>query len=117
MKSKIIFINNDGRDLYDIVHQVLSLDKMSYTSFLKMASEGYGCSPSEGCGYALDQNWDDPEEFDEVSFMFGDYESSTISPQHFAELMQVISDGYINANPKDKASIEHYMGKLRERYS
>ncbi|GKX59196.1 hypothetical protein [Leminorella grimontii] len=107
----------DGADLCDIIYSTLSKDKMSYISFIKRASEGHGFSPSEGCGYALDQDWDNPEEFDEVSFMFGDYDSSTLSPKRFVELMQVISDAYIDAHPNDKRSVESYMIKLRERYS
>lgn len=115
-KIKDYLYQHDGRDLYDIVYLVLSLNKMSFIAFLKRASEGYGCSPSEGCGYALDQNWDIPEEFDEVSFMFGDYESSTLSPQKFVELMQIISDSYINEYPSDKESIKQFMARLKGRY-
>ena len=115
-KIKDYLYQHDGRDLYDIVYLVLSLNKMSFIAFLKRASEGYGCSPSEGCGYALDQNWDIPEEFDEVSFMFGDYESSTLSPQKFVELMQVISNSYINEYPSDKESIKQFMVRLKGRY-
>ncbi|AST68110.1 hypothetical protein BFG07_05145 [Kosakonia cowanii] len=115
-KIKGYFYQNDGRDLYDIVYLVLSLNKMSYIAFLKSASEGYGCSPSEGCGYALDQNWDIPEEFNEVSFMFGDHESSTLSPKKFVELMQLLSDSYINEYPSDEESIRKFTTKLKERY-
>lgn len=115
-KVKDYLDQHDGRDLYDIVYSALSLNKMSYIEFLKEASEGYGCSPSEGCGYALDQDWDIPEEFDEVSFMFGDHESSTLSPHKFVALMQVMSDIYINEYPNEKESIEKYMTKLNRRY-
>ena len=82
-----------------------------------MASEGSGFFPSEGTGYSLDKDWDDPSEFVEVIFFLGEYESATITPQHFIKLMQVISDSYVEAYPKDKATVEHYMSRLRERYS
>ncbi|OCG58373.1 hypothetical protein A9G41_04020 [Gilliamella sp. Nev5-1] len=110
-------IENDGGDLYSLLEIMYKEQKMNFLQFLYDASKGIGCSPSEGCGYALDQDRDNPEEFDEVSFMFGDYESSTISPPKFVELMQIISNSYIEAHPKDKDSIEFYMNKLRERYS
>lgn len=71
----------------------------------------------EGLGYALDQDYDSPDDFKNVDFYVGEMDSSELTPQHFVELMQVISDSYIDAHPKDKASIEHYMSKLRERYS
>lgn len=60
----------------------------------------------------VDQDWDIPDEFDQVSFMFGDYESSTLSPQTFVELMQVITD-----HPEKKETIERTMMKLKERYT
>ena len=65
---------NEGRDLYDIIYSTLSNDKMSYISFVKMASEGSGFFPSEGTGYSLDEDWDDPSEFVEVIFFLGEYE-------------------------------------------
>lgn len=114
--TKNYFYQNDGRDLYDIVYLVLSLNKMSYIAFLKRASEGYGCSPSEGCGYALDQNWDIPEDFNEVSFMFGDYESSAISPQKFVELMSFLSRSYVKEYQDDEGLVNIYITKLQERY-
>ena len=114
--TKNYFYQNDGRDLYDIVYLVLSLNKMSYIAFLKRASEGYGCSPSEGCGYSLDQNWDVPEDFNEVSFMFGDYESSAISPQKFIELMSFLSRSYIKEYQDDEGLVMIYLTRLQERY-
>ncbi len=114
--KKNYFYQNDGRDLYDIVYLVLSLNKMSYIAFLKRASEGYGCSPSEGCGYSLDQNWDVPEDFNEVSFMFGDYESSAISPQKFVDLISFLSRSYIKEYQDDEGLVIIYITKLQERY-
>lgn len=108
---------NNGRDLYDIILETLEKNKMTYSTFLSMACEGRGFSPSEGNGYALDQDWDIPNEFDEVSFMFGDYESSTLSPQKFTELMQIITDSYTTEYPEHKETIERSMMKLKERYT
>lgn len=108
---------NNGRDLYDIIFETLENNKMTYPSFLSTASEGHGFSPSEGNGYALDQDWDIPDEFDEVSFMFGDYENSTISPQKFVGLMQVITDNYITEHPEKKEAVERSMMRLKERYT
>lgn len=108
---------NDGRDLYDIIFETLKSNKMTYPSFLSRASKGHGFSPSEGNGYVLDQDWDIPDEFDEVSFMFGDYDSLALKPQRFVELMQMITNSYINEYPEDKKIVEHSMARLQERYS
>lgn len=108
---------NDGRDLYDIIFETLKNNKMTYPAFLSMASDGHGFASSEGNGYALDQDWDVPDEFDEVCFMFGDYESSTLSPQKFVELMQKITNSYINEYPENIEAIERSMKRLQERYT
>lgn len=107
---------NDGRDLYDIIYTTLSENKMDYKSFLKMASEGHGFSPSEGFSYALDQDWDIPEEFNEVTFFLGEYETLSISPNYFVRLMQYITNAYIKSYPNDFISVEKYMEQLRKRY-
>jgi hypothetical protein len=117
IKIKNHFYDKGVRDLYDIIYLTLSNNQMKYLSFLKMISEGDGFFPNEGTGFTLDNGWDDPSDFKEVIFYLGEYESSTLSPQHFVELMQIISNSYIETHPKDKDSIEFYMNKLRERYS
>ncbi|ASA58219.1 hypothetical protein [Vibrio gazogenes] len=115
--TKDYLYQRDGRDLYDILYATLSEDKMDYKSFLKMASEGYGYSPAEGFSYTLDQDWDIPEEFDEVTFFLGEYETISISPNHFVQLMHYIVDFYIKSYPNDRVFVEQYMAQLRRRYA
>lgn len=116
-KIKAEIYANSGRDLYDILYAALMGKKTSFRVFLKMASEGYGISPSEGFSYALDQDWDVPEDFDEVSFFLGEFETSSIPPEHFVQLMQIISNGYLQSFPEDSQSVEQYIEILRKRYS
>ncbi|OCG19771.1 hypothetical protein A9G11_09885 [Gilliamella sp. wkB108] len=106
-----------GDDLFYLIETMYKEHKMNFLQFIYDASRGVGCIVHEGLEYVLDQDLDDSKEFDEVSFLVGDYESSTISPQKFVELMQIISNSYIEAHPNEKDSIEFYMNKLRERYS
>ncbi|WP_140920959.1 hypothetical protein [Limnobaculum xujianqingii] len=110
------FLKNDGADLYELILTMLKKQRMSFSSFLYDASRGIGNTIREGLGCSLDQDLDNPDEFDGVIFWFGDYESSTITPQHFVRLMQAMSDSYINYHPNDKVKIEGYMNKLKERY-
>lgn len=106
-----------GHDLYYIIETMYNEHKMNFLQFIYDASRGIGCFIHEGLEYILDQDTDDPDEFNEVLFLLGGYLSSAMIPQHFVELMQVISDSYIEAHPNDKLSIEFYMNKLKERYS
>lgn len=90
--------------------------KMNFRQFIYDASRGIGCFVFEGLGYVLDQDIDDPTEFNEVTFFLGDYESLTLSPEKFIELMQVISNSYIDKYPDDKASVKQSLARLKERY-
>ncbi len=116
IEIKDYLYNKGGRDLYDIVYATLLNDKMGYKSFLKMASEGYGYTPSEGFGYALEQDWVIPEEFDEVTFFLGEYETSSISPDEFFNLIKCITDAYDKNHPSDRMITEKYIEQLSERY-
>ncbi len=115
-KKEGYFLENGGVDLYYLILTMLKEKKMNILQFLYDASRGIGCVVHEGLEYVLDQDLDDSDEFTEVSFLVGDYESSTISPQHFVELMQVISDTYIEAYPNDRESVERNMNQLKARY-
>ncbi|MEX0447421.1 hypothetical protein [Xenorhabdus sp. SGI246] len=110
-------VQNEGRDLYEVLYESLYNSKISFTNFLLNASNGYGFSPSEGFGYSLDQNWDVPEDFDGVTFFLGDFESSEITPNQFVILMQYVSDAYIKAFPDSKDTVERHMKALTERYA
>lgn len=115
-KNEQYIVKNGGEDLYCLLEVMYKEKKISFQKFIYDASRGIGCIVSEGLEYVLDQDLDDPKEFDEVSFILGDYESSTLSPQKFVELMQVISDSYIDEHPNDKVSIEQSMDRLKRRY-
>ncbi|MEQ5288558.1 hypothetical protein [Providencia huaxiensis] len=109
-------INDGAGDLYCLLEVMYKEQKMNFQQFIYDASRGIGCVVSEGLEYVLDQDLDDPSEFDGACFILGDYESSTLSPQKFVELMQVITDSYITEYPENKDTIERSMAKLKERY-
>ncbi|AHG65582.1 hypothetical protein MIM_c35220 [Advenella mimigardefordensis DPN7] len=90
--------------------------KLNFRQFIFDASRGLGCVVSEGLEYVLDNDIDDPNEFDNVTFIIGGHESSTLRPQKFVELMQVVSDSYIREYPRDKEFINQSMNMLKKRY-
>ncbi|SUC22968.1 Uncharacterised protein [Proteus vulgaris] len=89
---------------------------MNFRQFIYDASRGIGYFVSEGLGYVLDQDMDDPTEFSEVTFFLGDHESLTLSPEKFIELIYFISNSYIDENPGDKVSVQQSLVSLKERY-
>jgi hypothetical protein len=116
-KTKKILVDNGGAELYCLLEVMYKEQKMNFLQFIYDASRGIGAVISEGVEYILDQDLDNPEEFDGVTFVFGDCEGFPMPVQKFISMMQIVSDAYVEAHPKDKDSIEFYMNKLRERYS
>lgn len=110
-------INDGVGDLYCLLEVMYKEQKINFQQFIYDASRGIGCVVSEGVEYVLDQDLDDPGEFDGACFILGDYESSTLLPQKFVEVMQVITDVYITEHPENKEAVERSMRKLRERYT
>lgn len=106
-----------GEDLYHVLSTILFENKMNYLQFLASASEGHGCYAHEGLGYSLDQDWDFPEDFDEVAFFVGDFESSTLKVSEFLMAMSCISKAYVGRHVEDKQAVERYMEKISARYS
>ncbi|WP_312122248.1 hypothetical protein [Kosakonia cowanii] len=110
-------INDGAGDLYCLLEVMYKEQKINFQQFIYDASRGIGCVVSEGVEYVLDQDLDDPGEFDGACFILGDYESSTLLPQKFVEVMQVITDVYITEHPENKEAVERTMRKLKERYT
>jgi hypothetical protein len=110
-------INNGAGDLYCLLEVMYKEQRMNFQQFIYDASRGIGCVVSEGLEYVLDQDLDDPTEFDGACFILGDYESSILEPKKFTELMQVITDSYITEHPENKETIERSMMRLKERYT
>lgn len=109
-------LGNGGGDLYCLLEIMYIEKKLNFRQFIFDASRGFGCVVSEGLEYVLDNDIDDPNEFDSVTFIIGDHESSTLHPQKFVELMQVVSDSYIREYPRDKEFINQSMNMLKKRY-
>ncbi|MWP62725.1 hypothetical protein [Gilliamella sp. Pas-s25] len=116
-KTKKLLVDNGGAELYCLLEVMYKEQKMNFLQFIYDASRGIGAVISEGVEYILDQDLYNPEEFDGVTFVFGDFEGFPMSVQQFISLMQIVSDAYTEAHPKNEDSIEFYMNKLRERYS
>lgn len=115
-ESEHYLYENNGGDLFYLLETMYKMEKMNFRQFIYDASRGIGNVICEGSEYVLDMDLDDPADFQAVTFFIGDYESSTISPKNFVELMRIISKNYIKENPQDKDSVTSSMSKLELRY-
>ncbi len=107
----------DYEDLYELIEASVRRGKTNFSAFIYDASKGYGFSVGEGYFYCLDQDWDDPEAFSEVSFFLGEVETSSISVQDYVYLMKVAAEVYSAVFPEDRDSVISSARRLEERYS
>lgn len=107
----------DYKDLYELIKASITRGRTNFPAFIYDASHGVGFSVSEGFFYSLDQDWDDPEEFNEVSFFLGEMETSSISVSDYVSLMKIAADVYSNFFPDDRGSVLRSAERLEERYS
>ncbi|CAB3912415.1 hypothetical protein LMG26788_04866 [Achromobacter pulmonis] len=91
--------------------------KIDFPAFIYDASRGFGFTVSEGFSYSLDQNWDDPENFNEVSFFVGEMETSSIPVPDYVSLMKNAADIYSAFFPDEGDSVLRSAERLKERYS
>jgi len=91
--------------------------RINFPALIYNASRGFGFSVSEGFFYSLDQDWDVPEDFNEVSFFLGEVGTSSIPVPDYVFLMKVAADVYSAFFPDDRGSILRFAERLEERYS
>lgn len=116
-KTKSDLIHHGASDLYYLVESLIKKEKMTYRQFVYDASYGISNGEDEGFNFALDSDYDDPNDFASVEFYVGGMESTEISVPTFIELIQYLSDNYILDNPTDKISVEKSMLRIRQRYN
>ncbi|ENV63673.1 hypothetical protein F4U02_09910 [Acinetobacter haemolyticus] len=108
---------NGYHDLYHILKETISTNKMNYLNILFHISNGYGITSSEGCGFGLEQDYDHPEEFINIQFFMGDMQSSTMELCNFFETLVKTSECYLDTYPTDKKKIHEYIDKIRQKYT
>lgn len=117
LKERFLISGLESRDFYDLLNEAIVRNRTTFSAFIYDASRGEGVSVGEGYYYALDQEWDDPETFYEVSFYLGEMESSSISVADFVALMDIAADVYARNFPEEKDRVQGSVKRLKERYS
>ncbi|MPT29209.1 MAG: hypothetical protein E2602_20435 [Achromobacter sp.] len=107
----------DYEDLYALIEASMVTKRIDFPAFIYDASRGFGFTVSEGFSYSLDQNWDDPENFNEVSFFVGEMETSSIPVPDYVSLMKNAADIYSAFFPDEGDSVLRSAERLKERYS
>lgn len=117
LKKALISIGLDSEDLYALLEASIVTEKINFPAFIYDASHGFGFTVSEGFSYSLDQNWGDPESFNEVSFFLGEMETSSISVSDYVSLMKIAADIYSAFFPHEGNGVLRSAERLKERYS
>ncbi|MFY3152468.1 hypothetical protein ACOTF6_29645 [Achromobacter xylosoxidans] len=103
-------------DLYELIKASIARGRTSFPALIYDASRGVGFSVSEGFFYSLDQDWDDPKDFNEVSFFLGEMETSSISVSDYVVLMKIAASVYSAFFPGEASGVLKSAKKLEERY-
>lgn len=117
LKKSFASTGLDYEDLYELIEASIERGRTNFPAFIYEASKGFGFSVGEGYFYSLDQDWDDPEEFNEVSFFLGEVETSSIPVFDYVFLMKIAADVYSAFFPEERDSILNSAKRLEERYS
>lgn len=117
LKERFSATGLEYEDLYELINASIIRKRTNFPAFIYEASKGFGFSVGEGYFYSLDQDWDDPEEFDEVSFFLGEVETSSISVFDYVALMRIAADVYSNSFPEERGSVQGSAKRLEDRYS
>lgn len=106
----------DYGDLYELIEASIIRGKTDFPALIYDASRGIGFSVSEGFFYSLDQDWDDPGNFSEVSFFLGEVETSSIPVPDYVSLMKIAASIYSDFFPHDAESVLKSAERLEKRY-
>lgn len=117
LKERFSATGLEYEDLYELISASIVRGRTNFPAFIYEASKGFGFSVGEGYFYSLDQDWDDPEAFDEVSFFLGEVETSSISVFDYVALMKIAADVYSSDFPEEKGSVQSSAKRLEGRYS
>lgn len=104
-------------DLYELIEAAIARGRTNFPAFIYDASRGVGVSVSEGFFYSLDQDWDDPEDFNEVSFFLGEVETSSLPVPDYVFLMKIAAHVYSTFFPDDGGAVLRSAERLEKRYS
>ncbi|MHA4979337.1 hypothetical protein ACX0K2_22885, partial [Pseudomonas extremorientalis] len=105
LKESFVSTGLDYEDLYELIEASMARGRINFPALIYNASRGFGFSVSEGFFYSLDQDWDVPEDFNEVSFFLGEVGTSSIPVPDYVFLMKVAADVYSAFFPDDRGSI------------
>ncbi|MGS7253754.1 hypothetical protein ACQ7NP_21810 [Pseudomonas anuradhapurensis] len=117
LKKSFASTGLDYEDLYELIEASIERGRTNFPAFIYEASKGFGFSVGEGYFYSLDQDWDDPEEFNEVSFFLGEVETSSVSVFDYVFLMKIAADVYSAFFPEERDSVLNSAKRLEGRYS
>ncbi|WLW64074.1 hypothetical protein RA224_11800 [Achromobacter aegrifaciens] len=117
VKESFISTGLDYEDLYGVIEASIKGKRTNFPAFIYEASNGFGFCVGEGYFYSLDQDWDDPDAFDMVSFFLGEMETSSISIPDYVFLMKMAAEIYSDYFPADRDRVLASAIRLEERYS
>jgi hypothetical protein len=106
-----------GADFLYLLDTMLQEKNISFMQFIERAANGFGYTIHEGLYYSLDQNWENPNLFNEVTFFVGGIESESLTIPDYLALLKTATSAYISSHPADTEMALQYLNNVTERYA
>lgn len=104
-------------DLYGLIRESIVRGRVGFPALIFDASNGLGFTVSEGFFYSLDQDWDEPEKFNEVCFFLGEMETSSLPVEDYLNLMRVAAETYSEYFQNEREGVLRSAERLERRYA
>lgn len=104
--------------LWNIISESIKLKKINYLSLLYDISKGNGFFFNEYLGFALDNDYEDKNEFKQVEVYCGssDSPSQKLSVEEFIKIIDFFSEKYTQKKPEDKKTVVQLLDNIREHF-
>lgn len=105
-----------GKDFFYLIKTMLIEGRISFIEMLSSASQGIGTRVHEGLEFILEEDLDDPDEFDGVVFIIGERESSVLPIAEYVYLIELLCRAYLLDFASDGSRVLENLNRIRSRY-
>ncbi len=116
---KVTFVERGlaGEDFYYVIKTMVGEGRISFLEMLSSAAQGHGSRVHEGLEFILEEDLDDPDDFDGAIFVIGEYESSILPIIDFVYLIELACRNYAAEFPDDESRVVANLHRIKSRYA
>lgn len=108
-----------GDSAYDLFYTLRELERdkvIAFPALLYEMSNGDGCRVHEGLYLSMENDLDDPSQFEGLTLWFGDGPGSVVSMDIAVQLLKLAGAVYCEQFPEDIERVQRNLGRIERRY-